>query len=737
MKSIKRSLIKSNLLINKKTFTDKQSPIVRIGNNFYIYRILYILSRGNLNNDSQNNKATFYLKTKMIIKKDMDYAKPSEKEIIIESYKSLIVYISDFCQIKDMNSYKIIIFNSHLQTIDGNDQLMNYKDKILYAKIKENINIKKVENEDNIKYNIFKSIKNLSNRRLYAINHRDDKGNVNRHNKTIFSYAKNSFQTLKSKGSSNFNKNMSSQSLKKTLDKNTSLSVDLNTNNKGVSKIFFEKKLSRVSLKFNRDSFELRKDENDLSNSSLKFSQDFFSDFSDKDYLINKLKNTQIKNSLTRTKFISHSQSDYFKFKNQRMKSKESLNDKKFNSLDKSKNSKSIAVQVAEMEKSFNSKKNYIYNNFFNNIIKRHNYSALLKRKKNNSMLNLKKMDNKSIYNSKEEKSPNESNSIFNKKLFLKNSSQFSKLKTIFKYLKYPKLIDKSIEFNKEKEKEKEVNILSLNKLKEIYDECLYEINLIINDINDYFPDITDLIEQNDIFFKNKYKNIDISRCLKQYLLYSFLENFINEDESLSLNSLIFLIDEPITEENYNDSEKLLEFLSQKILKTKENTNFDLIEYVQSKRRLKEYKISKKFFFIFILCTNFFDKMQRDISKRMLMSLEIENFVNFKSFANYYIYFKDNQSLNIENKLNFITKFLYIVDSGCNEDKDPEVIQKFKNDMSYAFKIDERTKIFLLGNIQVKNLSYILAKKINDVFANMIKYYNNNFFKTETIANLN
>ena len=44
----------------------------------------------------------------------------------------------------------------------------------------------------------------------------------------------------------------------------------------------------------------------------------------------------------------------------------------------------------------------------------------------------------------------NESNSIFNKKLFLKNSSQFSKLKTIFKYLKYPKLIDKSIEFNKE-----------------------------------------------------------------------------------------------------------------------------------------------------------------------------------------------------------------------------------------------------------------------------------------------
>ena len=743
MKSIKRPLIKSSLLINKKTFTDKQCRIVRVGNNFYIFRILYILSRGNLNNDSTNNKVTFYLKTKMSIKKDMDYAKPLEKDIIVESYNSLIVFISNFCEIKDMNNYKIIIFNSHLQTIDGNDQLMNYKDNILYAKIKENLNIKKVENEDNSKYNIFKSIKNLSNRRLYPINHRDDKGNANRHNKTFFSYEKKAFRTLKSKGPSNFNinininKNLSSQSLRKNIDKKTNLSVDLNTNNKGVSKIFFEKKLSRVSLKFNRDSFELRKEENDLSNGSRGLSQDFFSDFSDKDYLINKLKNKQIKNSLTKTKFRSNSQSDFFKFKNQRMRRKESLNDRKFSSLDKSKNSKSIAVQAAEMEKSFsfNSNKNYNYNNFFNNIIKKHNYSSLLKRKKNNSMLNLKRISDKSIYNSKEEKNSNESNSIFKNKLFLKNSSQFSKLKAIFKYLKYPKLkVDKSIEFNNEKEKD--VNILSLNKLKEIYDECLYDINLIINDINDYFPDITDLVQQNDIFFMNKYKNLDISKCLKHYLLYSFLENFLNKEESLSINSLIFLIDNPITEDNYNNSEKLLSFLSEKISKTKENTNFDLIEYVHSKRKLKEFKISKKFFFIFILCTNFFDKMQRDIGKRMLMSLEIENLVNFKSFTNYYLYFKDNQSLNIENKLNFITKFLYIVDSGCNEDKDPEVIQKFKNDVSYAFKIDERTKIILLGNIQVKNLSYILSKKINDVFSNMIKYYNYNFFKTETNANL-
>jgi hypothetical protein len=169
MKSIKKSLIKSSLLLNKTTYTDKQSPIIRIGNNFYIFRILYILSRGNLNNDTKNNKATFYLKTKMNIKKDMNYAKPLEKDIIVESFKSLIVFIANFCQIKDMNNYKIVIFNTFLQTIDGNDQLMNYKDKIIYAKIKENVNenIKKVDFEENT--NFYKTIKKLNNKRLILL----------------------------------------------------------------------------------------------------------------------------------------------------------------------------------------------------------------------------------------------------------------------------------------------------------------------------------------------------------------------------------------------------------------------------------------------------------------------------------------------------------------------------------------------------------------------------------------
>ena len=417
MKSIKRSLIKSSLLLNKTTYTDKQSPIIRIGNNFYIFRILYILSRGNLNNGSKDNKATFYLKTKMSIKKNMNYIKPSEKDVIVESYKSLIVFIANFCQIKDMNNYKIVIFNTFLQTIDGNDQLMNYKDKIIYAKIKENKieNLKKVDFEENTNY--YKTIKKLNNKRLSPINNKDDKGNTIKSNKTLFALVKNSFRDMKPKGHFNVNQSIINQSLKKDTNKNSTLSIDLSTNNKLTTKILFEKKLNKVCLKFNHNSFELGKEDNDISFNSNRVTKDNFYNIDDKSNFINKLKNIHIKNSLTKTKFyISSSESELFKYKNKRIKNKATGIDRMINSFN---NSKNKGVQAVEAEKSFNTKKNYIYNNFFNNIIKKHNYSALLKRKQSNSMHNTNDMNNDSISNINEIKILNKTNSLFNKKLFI------------------------------------------------------------------------------------------------------------------------------------------------------------------------------------------------------------------------------------------------------------------------------------------------------------------------------
>jgi hypothetical protein len=138
-----------------------------------------------------------------------------------------------------MNNYKIVIFNTFLQTIDGNDQLMNYKDKIIYAKIKENVNenIKKVDFEENT--NFYKTIKKLNNKRLSPINNKDDKGNTIKSNKTLFALVKNSFRDMKPKGHFNVNQSIINQSLKKDTNKNSTLSIDLNTNNIFIKKYHY------------------------------------------------------------------------------------------------------------------------------------------------------------------------------------------------------------------------------------------------------------------------------------------------------------------------------------------------------------------------------------------------------------------------------------------------------------------------------------------------------------------
>ena len=61
---------------------------------------------------------------------------------------------------------------------------------------------------------------------------------------------------MKPKAHFNINQSIINQSLKKDTNKNSTLSIDLNTNNnKLTTKILFEKKLNKVCLKFNHNSF--------------------------------------------------------------------------------------------------------------------------------------------------------------------------------------------------------------------------------------------------------------------------------------------------------------------------------------------------------------------------------------------------------------------------------------------------------------------------------------------------
>lgn len=732
MENIENKLNTKCLLLNKKILTDRQSPIIRIGNNIYILRKLYVLTKDYLYNETKDKKILFYLKSKIKIKKNMFYSSPLDNDIIIESYRSLIMLIANFCQLKEINNYKIYLFNSNLNSIEGNEQLLNYKDKIIYAKIKKNI--KKDENEKN---NSFRTIKNILNKRILSIKKRDDKGKIiNNSNNSIFSSVKSSFLIFKPKKHSNINNNVEDKSFKSNITKNTSFSADKNKNNTFNSKLFFKKKLNRISLKHTYNYFEMKKEENETNNNSFKISSSQFNDIIKSKNKINKISSANIYNdSLIKDNLNkSNSEFEFLRQKNQKINQKIFDAEKLFNSFN---NSKNEGTQIMDIDKTFNNRRNYLYNNFFINIIKKHNYTAFLRKNKNKSFFDLRNKKDFYINNYPEEiRKMNINKTIFNQDLFDVKSPKFTNLKTIFKYLKYPKL--KGLE-NNENKNEKNLTNISLNKLKEIYDECLYEIGNIINNINDYFPELNDFIQQFEFSFINKYKYIDIYICLKQYLLYCFIESFIYDKKDLSsiLFKNIFNDNDSITEDIYKRAESFLKYLLNKIIETRENKNFNLINFIQSKKNIEDFMVSKDFFFSFILCSNFFDKIQRDIGKRMLLTLELGEKLNYKNYFNYYLYFKDNSCLTLEDKLNFINKFLYIVDSGCYEEKDPKIIKKFGINVQFIFRIDDRTKQLLQNSEQMNNMTYSMIKKINNSFYSIVNFFGNNFFNINQIMGLN
>ena len=84
-----------------------------------------------------------------------------------------------------------------------------------------------------------------------------------------------------------------------------------------------------------------------------------------------------------------------------------------------------------------------------------------------------------------------------------------------------------------------------------------------------------------------------------------------------------------------------------------------------------------------------------------------------------------------EDKINFI------VESGYGEEKDPKLIKKFENDVLYILKIDEKSKKFLLGNIELHKMSFLVIKKINNIFQTMVTLFSNDFTDLNQIIKLN
>ena len=327
MKNINNQLNKRILLINKDTLTEHHNPIIKKGNNIYILRRLYIITKYNLYNHSKKKNISFYLKTKMNIKRDISYVKPLDDDIFVENYRGLIKLVANFGELKDITHCKIILFNTDLRTIEGNEQLMNYKGKIIYAKIIENI--KYIEDE---KTYTIKTIKNTFNKRLSAIKDRDEDGNIS--NKFLSSSMRSTFLVSKNFKNSKDNNHVFNRNLGNSLSENTSSSIEKNKINPIKRQTFIKKKLNTISLKCSKNSPEIEKEENDSNdnNNSYKLSTNQLDEvIKPKNQKINQEINTNINDSsiydkLSKTK----SEFDWFKNRNQRINKKNFLIQKNY-----------------------------------------------------------------------------------------------------------------------------------------------------------------------------------------------------------------------------------------------------------------------------------------------------------------------------------------------------------------------------------------------------------------------
>ena len=112
-------------------------PKVKIGNDVFIYRTLYLIANDSLFKNKKKKQIEFFLKCQIKEKSLLHLPKPREKDIIIENIRELIELILSICILANSSSYKISIFTSSFNNIENNSQLLKYPGQVLYAKMNE------------------------------------------------------------------------------------------------------------------------------------------------------------------------------------------------------------------------------------------------------------------------------------------------------------------------------------------------------------------------------------------------------------------------------------------------------------------------------------------------------------------------------------------------------------------------------------------------------------------------
>ena len=741
---IKELLIKKKNENNSPYFTEEQNQYSKIGNNLYMVRTLYIIAKEYLYKD-KNKKLNFYLRIKNEDKKPISFPKPKDDDIIIEEYKELIDLIIDSCSFVYYNKYKIHIYTDNLLIIETNDQLLSYKGRILYAKIKEyknkisDINIKNKSYDMNILYNKNNTNKNtikggrIKIFRKFILNKKNFPINNNKLTIKLKNINKPKIDNINiNKDNYNYEQQMLKlESIYYRNNKSNSIENKKSSNISGISISSVKENISNYSDLFKNNSQNDMYQDNENKNnessvkSSLLFEEKKINDNNNNSNInvINNNTNAKLKISKSKSEF------DFLKYRNdiffKKLTNKRNLkdnirkkfyNDLLFKSIEQNKNDNVFDNQKIKDKKiSRNNKENKIIRNNSDSISNKR-YSSSILRKNNSYNLIMPKFLDKG----------NQIEIIHNKNLsnqsaIIKNYFKINKNdEDIFLIKKFLNSSSKNITFISKKDNENKDN--NSENIKRIYKSCLYEINYIINNINHYFSEneINIFIKHLDYSYRKKFAFINIRNCLKQFLLFSYFEHYIKEKYPSLLNEIT---KKPTNEITNEEIENLLNYLLNEIKERKKNQDFKLIEYVQSMKLLQKITLNKDFFFVFVLCSDFFKEFQKEIGKKMILTLEIEDKLYFENYVNYYLYFKENKLITIEMKMNFIIKFLYIVQGGSSTGQDGQSIKKFNDDIQYEFKIDNRTKMKLLGKVYDIKLNYHMIAKVNEIFSCLISFF--------------
>ena len=116
---------------------ERSAPKVKIGNDIYIYRTLYLITKEDFFRNKSKKSISFYLKNQSNEKTFLFLPKPQDSDLIIEEIKELIELTLSLCVLTKNANYKICLFTSNFSNIENNMQLLKYEGNILYAKLNE------------------------------------------------------------------------------------------------------------------------------------------------------------------------------------------------------------------------------------------------------------------------------------------------------------------------------------------------------------------------------------------------------------------------------------------------------------------------------------------------------------------------------------------------------------------------------------------------------------------------